>query len=177
MIPRSWTPGTAKFVWPRRHTREDTYTHHLWSSNKPLLTEKGSRTNDHVPSQIQFAVDEQKHLVFPRNQEPRTAESVCSTAVLCVLLSACLRFPLLSFPFLYGPTALGLWPKTLSRPRIRSSRGRPVECVTCVCVRWWVGKLGVVVRFVCVIRVPVCPVCPVCSPVPLFLKRIAVTKL
>ena len=38
-------------------------------------------------------------------------------------------------------------------------------------VRWWVGiGVGMVVRFVCVIRVPVCarvaPVCPVCVPAP-----------
>ena len=39
------------------------------------------------------------------------------------------------------------------------------------CVRWWVGKLGVDVRFVCV---PVCPVSPMCVPAPpVFLTRIA----
>ncbi len=46
----------------------------------------------------------------------------------------------------------GFW---LNRPRIRLSR-------SCVCV----GGLGfgMVVRFVCVIRVPVFPVSPVCVP-------------
>ena len=50
------------------------------------------------------------------------------------------------------PVLKGFW---LNRPRIRLSR-------SCVCV----GGLGfgMVVRFVCVIRVPVFPVCPVCVP-------------
>jgi hypothetical protein len=52
------------------------------------------------------------------------------------------------------PVLKGFW---LNRPRIRLSR-------SCVCV----GGLGfgMVVRFVCVIRVPVFPVCPVCVPLP-----------